>query len=611
MSQVSTAHPQASTVHVLLLTISACCSQCSVKDVGFDHCIAVGGSKVPPLPPSSVHRPSPRSNPTSRLAASQHHPPQCIITPANAVSKKPPQLPPHAFQTLPHIHPHTGHALPRTPPEGGNLRPRQSRADNAENDFLAHLQSPASTQMGSHTVQKRRKHKRPQWQDVSIDLSAIQAARKQAGLTMSHADRPVGPSLSTDTAGAAHMSGVSPASPSPPKQHPQNIPFPQHKSRSSVPTLPALASGGSCLPEALAAWHNNVDQQRHHHQQHQHRLGQNVGDPLPFASGPFYASQRQQSSQAQLPNCLPPLHHQPHASPQALGLQSSADFAPWQSQYATQVPQVPQHRSCSRDRQGTHTPPLSASHHTLQASDDALPSTSGHRAEGPHGFAPAHSGHVAYEDPRSAQHVPLQYMRHPCGPGAPGGLHRLHRLLRPIARSQQQAASSSSVGEASNTPWAANVAAELPQHGDETSQQAAAAEPDAMQHPRHAQQSHDDQRKSSLEQQSKPVVMHQQPALQACAAHHTASSGWQEHGVNGQQHQQGIPVETAGDDTGSSDPQGAGDMQDVNMRLQQVLAICIYKWQDGALYATLQAISKSSLMYRFTSSLYIVIGICT
>ncbi|KAL0054876.1 hypothetical protein WJX82_003653 [Trebouxia sp. C0006] len=38
------------------------------------------------------------------------------------------------------------------------------------------------------------------------------------------------------------------------------------------------------------------------------------------------------------------------------------------------------------------------------------------------------------EDPRSAQQVPMQYMRHPHGSGSPGGLHKLHRLLRPISR---------------------------------------------------------------------------------------------------------------------------------------------------------------------------------
>ena len=428
--------------------------------------------------------------------------------------------------------------------------------------------------MASQTVQKRRKQKRPQWQDVSIDLSAIQAAQEQAGPTVSHTDRPVGPSLSIDTAGAAHMSGVSPASPSPPKQYPQNTLFPQHKSRSSVPTLPALASVGGCLPEALSAWHDNVDQQRH---QHQHRLGHKVGDPLLFASGPFYASQQQQSSQAQLPNCLPPLHHQPHASHQALGLQSSADFAPRQLQYATQVPQVSHHRSWSHDQQGTHTSPMCASHHTLQASGDALPSTSNHHAEGPDGAAPGPSGHVAYEDPRSTQHVPVQYMRHPCGPGAPGGLHKLHRLLRPIARSQHQAASSSSVAEANNAAWAANAASELPQHSDGSSQRAATAEPDAMQYPWHARPPHHDQRRPSVEQQSKSVVMHQQPALQAPAVHHTADSGCQEHGVSERQHHQSMPVDGACDNTGSSDAQGARDMQDVNMRLQQVLSMCTYR----------------------------------
>ena len=430
--------------------------------------------------------------------------------------------------------------------------------------------------MGSQTAQKRRKQKRPQWQDVSLDLGATQAAQEQAGPTTSQADRPVGPSLCTDTARAAHMSGVSPASPSPPRQHPQNTLFPQHKSRSSVPTLPALSSAGGCLPEALAAWHENVgfDQQCHHCQ---HRLGQHVGnaaEPLPIASGGYRAFQQQQSSQTQLPNCLPPLHHQPRASCPAPGLQTSAGHTPFQLQCASQVPQR-QHMSCFRDQQGTRTPPLSSSHPALQASNDALPFSFDRGAEGPDGFEPGPARQAIYEDPRSPQQIPVQYMRHPCGPGAPDGLHRLHRLLRPVATSQHQAASSSSVREVNNAARAVNAAIELPQHVDEN--QAAAAEPDALQHPWHAQPSHLDQHSSSVEQQSKAVAVHQQPALQARAVHHTAYCGLQELGVSEQQHQRGMPVSTAYDDTGVIDAQGAEDMQDVNMRLQQVPVICIYK----------------------------------
>ena len=117
-------------------------------------------------------------------------------------------------------------------------------------------------------------------------------------------------------------------------------------------------------------------------------------------------------------------------------------------------------------------------------------------------------------------------------------------------------------------------ASEHSQQSDGTSQQAAA---DAMQHPWHAQPSHHDQRRSSVELQSKQVAMHTQPALQAHAVNHTAYSGWQEHGVSERQHHPSVPVDTTCDNTGSNGAQGAGDMQDVNMRLQQVLAMCIYR----------------------------------
>ena len=429
--------------------------------------------------------------------------------------------------------------------------------------------------MGSRTAQKRRKQKRPQWQDVSIDLSAIQAAQEQVGTTMSHADRPVGPMRSTDAAGAAHMSGVSPASPSPPKQLPQNIPFPKHKSHSSVPTLPALASAGACLPEAFTAWHENValDQQQHHYQQYQHRLGQNAGtarESLPFASAPALASQQLQSSQAPLPNCLPPLHHQPRASLSAPGLQTSADFALLQSQYHTQAPHH-QFAPLPHDSQGMHTRPLSSSHLAQQASNEALPLTFHQHTERPDSFASGLSRQVASEDPRSARQVPLQYMRHPCGSGAPGGLHRLHRMLRPVARSQHDTASSSSAGEqASTTVWATHAATELFHHNHESCQKGAVAEPESMLHPWHAQPSHHQQRRASVERQSSPVMMHQQPAQQAPAVSQSDYSGWQQRD-DGQQLEPGPPFSTACDHRGSShDQQAAGDMQDVNMRLQQV-----------------------------------------
>ena len=553
-------------------------------NIYIEWCTAADGSKTHTLPPSHVHHPNQRSNPASRLAASQHHPPQCLIAPANAGPKKLPQLPLHSFHKLRQTQPHTSHASPRTQAEGANPRPRQFHGDDAENNHFAHFQSPVSPQMGSQTAQKRRKQKRPLWQDVSLDLSAIQAAQEQAGPEMSHADRPVGRSLSTDTVGAAHMSGVSPASPSPPKQHPQNAPFPQHKSRSNVPTLPALASADSYPPEAFAARHENLgfDLRRQSQQQYQHGLGQNVGasgGAQPFASVLLRASQQQHSSQVQqLPNCLPPLHYQPHAP----SLQSSADHAPLHWDGATQAHQH-RHMSWSCDRTNMHTsPPMSSTHHAYHASDDALPSTSHRHAEGLHGFAPGPSRQAAaYEDPRSAQQVPLQYLRHPCGPGAPGGLHRLHRLLSPLDRSQHRDAESNSfIHEASNTAWATGAVTEHPQHSDDSSHAAAAAEPEPMQHPWHAQPPHaqpphaqppqHQQCHGSMERKGKPEMMHQQPVQQAPAAHHTAYGGWQEDGVSAQQHQPGMPVGGLCNSTCSRDAQAAGDMQDVNTRLQQV-----------------------------------------
>lgn len=542
------------------------------------------------LQSSNAHRPNQRSN-TARLAVNQHQPPQCFITPANAAYNKTQPLLPQSALGLPPVQPPTSHASPRTPAEARNPRSRHSHADNAENDFLSQLQIPGSLPGASRTAQKRRKQKRPQWQDVSIDLSAVQAAQEQAGPMTNHADRPVGPMPAIDTARTAHMSGVSPASPSPPKQHPQNMPLPSHKSRSSVPTLPALAP-------ALAAWHENMALDQACAQQYQHRHGQSVGEarePPPMSSR---MSQHPQSRQS--PSCLPPLHH--HQQPRASHPPpSSADCTSSQSQSCTEVPN---HQSMpfSCNRQGQYTHFLSSSHHALQATTDSLPSSSYQHADIPDGLASNPSRRFDAENPRTAQQVPMQYMRHPCGSGAPGGLHRLHCLLRPLARSQQHAADSSSVGGPITSAGAAvtsagtgitscatNALAEAPQQSHEDIQAAAAAVAarEAMLQPWQSQASQHEQRRAVIERPSKPGVRNQQPLHPEPAVHHR---GWQQHDLAEQQQQRqqqqqeqdqlqqqqwqqqqaGSAVRRPFHDTSSAAAQAAGDVQDVHQRLHQV-----------------------------------------
>lgn len=550
---------------------------------GLHQCAAGSSSRPRTLQGSNAHRLNQRSNP-AKLAADQHQPPECFITPANSVTKKLPQLLPQGALRLPHIQSHTSHASPRTRAEARNPKSKHSHADNAENHSLGQLQSPASVPSGGRTAQQRRKQKRPQWQDVSIDLSAMQDAQEQAGPLMNHADRPIGPIPSTETARAVHMSGVSPASPSPPKQHPQNMPLASHKSHSSVPTLPALALPGACPAPALAAWHENIElnQPRQHSQQYPHQLSQSVGtarDTLPM---PSRTSQQPQSRQ--LPNCLPPLHHQPlrragHPAP------SSADCASSQSLYGTQISKY-QLTPFPCDREGQHTDPLSSSHHALQTYNDAVPSTWYRRAEGPDGFASDPSRQVASEDPRTAQQVPMQYLRHPCGSGAPGGLHRLHRPLRPVARSQHQPANSfldggastsagvglTSAGAGTTSACATSTLTEAPLQSLQQ-EAAASAAPDSMRHPWQSQTSHHEQHRPASGRQSQPVVVQQQPTFPVPAV---PNCGWQPYNVTEQQPQQeGMPVRTPCHDIGSSAGQAAEDVQDVHKRLQQVNYRCI------------------------------------
>ena len=494
--------------------------------------------------------------------------PQCIITPANAANRKPPQQLAHTLQKLSPAQAPASCALPRASPSSGAPRPKHIHADNAENDFLGHLHSPAIISPSRKPAQKGRKQKRPQWQDVSIDLSALQAAQEQAAV-MDHNDVPVGPLLAADTA-AAHMSGVCPASPSPPKQHALHPPGHPLKSQSSVPTLPALTLEAGNPPEALAAWHENVglfqQQQNPQHlrpgcrQQHDA-----VRESLPYAE-PLQLPQRRHPRQAQLPICLPPLHHQPFVRPPAPHI-----GAPAEMQLSTEEMH---HRAlpspCLSDEADICL--MSSSRHAVQALTDFAPAASCHAVENLDGFESASSHQVALEDPRSAQQVPMQYMRHPLGSGSPGGLHRLHRLLRPLARSQHPPANSCPAGTATHPSGAAHFSNKPPEHGHNDARQATVA----VSEPKMDWQIQDG---PGLLQQESLVPVEQQsnwPKEQQPSLHAPADWQWQDCGTAQQQQQQSDSHVHPNWEEGSRGALPAADMQDVNMRLQQVWIADVY-----------------------------------
>ncbi len=275
-------------------------------------------------------------------------------------------------------------------------RARYHPADDAENQWLGSSNTPQSEPLKGKPSQRRRpKPRRPQWQDVSIDLSALQASQAEAASVSGHDDKLVGSVPSIEIPGVVHMSGVSPASPSPPKQHGWQAL--QHKTCASSQGLPALSSAAPSLQpyQALSAWHENLEQPQQR-QSHDHRPNLNPNVPsaeqaLQHASQHVHAhlarnvlpSAEQIVKHAEHvapPRCLPPLHHHQSALLE------------------------PRHQA---------------------AADSALAAVEA---------GPYSASQGPAEDPRSAQQVPMQYMRHPCGSGSPGGLHKLHRLLRPISR---------------------------------------------------------------------------------------------------------------------------------------------------------------------------------
>ena len=521
----------------------------------------------------------------------------CFITPANAARQKPPRQPANSLSQLPQ---------PQTEPSYTSPKPtgqaRRSHADNAENSFLGQMHAPSGISPSMKPALKGRKQKRPQWQDVSIDLGAIRAAQEQEAGSMHYDDTPVRPLASHDAAAAAHMSGVSPASPSPPKQPPLTMPLHQHKSHPSVPTLPALVRDAPSPPEALAAWHQNVRlfQQHQGPQQCRQRSSQqgdysqdSATESLPHPVSP----RSQQCRHFQPPTCLPPLHHRPIAHPQG-SLTEANSASPTEQIYQSTSTPAMHHRflppsCCSPDEAYTHH--RSSFHQAVQGSTEAIPSTSHrtmqtsaglstdllpsplHAAKCHDGFAaPPHQ--ILSEDPRGVQQLPMQYMRHPFGSGSPGGLHRLPRRPSPLAKPQNHSVDSHSAWDAPALAGAAGAALQLshPRHHDAQK----TAEPAMPDWTAQASQHHDS--RASVEHEGGNLIVEQQPDSNPGAhrPEHRPAQGQQQvasaseeyqqeySGVQ-HQHEPGVHVDASWE-AASTAGLPAADMQDVNMRLQQV-----------------------------------------
>ncbi|KAA6427429.1 MAG: hypothetical protein FRX49_02092 [Trebouxia sp. A1-2] len=312
------------------------------------------------------------------------------LTPALASTFTPPRHLPNWQAALPQLSARSSTAA------ADRHRARYHPADDTENQWLGSSHTPQSEPSKGKPSQRRRpKPKRPQWQDVSIHLSALQASQADAASAPGHDDKPVGSVPSIEAPGVVHMSGVSPASPSPPKQHAWQAL--QHKTCASTQGLPALASAISSLQphQALSAWHENLEQPQQR-QSHDHRP--NLYLDVPSAEQALqHAPQHVHAHPARyvLPSAEQVLTHAEHHAPPRC------------------LPPLHHHQSALLE------PPHQAAADSASTAVEAGP------------YSPRQS---PAEDPRSVQQVPMQYMRHPYGSGSPGGLHKLHRLLRPISR---------------------------------------------------------------------------------------------------------------------------------------------------------------------------------
>ena len=454
------------------------------------------------------------------------HPQQQLVS-SRPYGFTPPRQLPDSQAALPQLSARSSH----TATDRHRARPHQ--ADDAENQWLGSSNTPQSMPSNDKPSQRRKpKPRRPQWQDVSIDLSALQASQTGPAPMSEHDNQPVGKVPSIDIPSAVHMSGVSPASLSPPpRQHALHAPH--HKSHASLQGLPALShtqEGWRPTP-ALSAWHENLgqNQQRHSHQAWSSQLPHNQ---LPSSEPPLPSA----SLYIEPSCCLPPLHHHPAScmpSPQA-----AAD----------------------------------------RAADAAAPLE----------FGPHSSRQNPSEDPRSTHQVPMQYMRHPFGSGSPGGLHKLHRLLRPISRStvesgqlnphDDQMPSTMGPRQSMSVHQNSQDANMISVPGVESSQVSAAQKP-----PRHLQPLAFPQRASvnhwqQQQQEQHAEATHQQHDPPESSA--MSISSWQQ-----QEDGRGHPADSHPSASRPHDelskrgnPEGAADdLQDVNMRLQQVVTKSLYR----------------------------------
>ncbi len=469
------------------------------------------------------------------------------LTPALASTCTPPRHLPSWQAPLPQISARSSTAA------ADRHRARYHPTDDTENQWLGSSNTPQSEPSKGKPSQRRRpKPRRPQWQDVSIDLSVLQASQAEAASVSGHDDKPVGSVPSIEIPSVVHMSGVSPASPSPPKPHAWQAL--QHKTYASSQVLPALSSAVSSLQphQALSAWHENLEQPQQR-QSHDHRPNPKVPSAeqaLQHASQHVHAhlarnvlpsaeQSLKHAEHAALPRCLPPLHH---------------------------------HQSALLE------PPHQAPADSALAAVEAGPPSS---RQGP------------AEDPRSAQQVPMQYMRHPHGSGSPGGLHKLHRLLRPISRPRPESGlpdpgdtampsagghrqSGTLQGGFQHVHWA-------PMQSPESSQLPAACVPPKpprhLQPLAHSQIDADDSHWQQHERQPEQSHHQVEPDMMT-----PPNSHWQHQAPPNShwQHQEAGTKQDILSDLHVSRPHdevnrredshaAADDLQDVNMRLQQVI----------------------------------------
>lgn len=340
------------------------------------------------------------------------------------------------------------------------LGARQCQSDDAENHWCPvpsrHDAIPAAAAPAAspESVRKHRTRpqRRPQWQDVSIDLTARQAAEAEcdSSTPVTHIDN-----SPSSAALSPHLTGVSPASPSASHHfHAQNGQQQQanhEQGASSSGHAAALSREQSFVPQQLdeqqhlqqqhrqhrqhsqqqqrselqhhGLWHESLQDQRHHdrHQQdlHQRPQGRQQQQQPSKVQGLLQQQQNQQHQHQQEPD----QHQQDH-----------------QQHHQQQYPHLKQDSAGHRHQ---HTENLSWGH-VSQASANAGPHADPHCLPPLHhrtSFAnipqqqPAEPAQPS-EEPRLGGQVPVQYMRHPLGSAAPGGLHKLHRLLRPVRRSQ-------------------------------------------------------------------------------------------------------------------------------------------------------------------------------